>query len=68
MLERKPSRLACKERVPAEPAVAPPVWSTDYRLWGAWGLAGWAAYAAEVTKRDITADCMDEHRAAGDIR
>lgn len=63
----KPPLIDCKERRPADAVPVEPA-STDWRLWAdAFVKAlGWGTQQADY--RADTADCMDKHRKAGDIR
>lgn len=66
-LEPKPPLIDCKERRRVDPPPPPPL-GTDYRLWtDAYVKAlGWGTQ--QVDYRADTADCLDKHRAKGDIR
>jgi len=63
----KPPKIDCAERRATDPVPAPPA-GTDWRLWAAaWAEAlGWGE--GHVNARAATADCLDAHRKAGDIR
>jgi hypothetical protein len=66
-LERKPPQIACAERRPIDSPPAAPA-STDWREWAAAFAAalGWGTQSEDY--RADTADCLDQHRKAGDIR
>lgn len=63
----KPPHVDCNERRPTDPVPDAPA-STDWRDWAAAFIAalGWGTQSE--TFRADSADCLDRHRAAGDIR
>lgn len=66
-LEPKPPKIDCAERRETDPP-PPPALGTDYRDWVASYVQAlaWGSQAQDF--RADTADCLDRHRKAGDIR
>ena len=63
-----PPQISCEERSPAEPAVALPSESEDWREWRKAALAWIGIATSETEKRATTADCLDALRSKGVIR
>ena len=65
--EPKAPLIDCKERRAHDAWPAAPG-GTDWRLWAAWGAALLGVGQQGDDYRADTAECLDAHRKAGDIR